>query len=106
MNVVLVDEIPKQLCRIATPVLYGRRQAEVIGAAGKDAATTVFADQEKLGHNLFPGLFGRQTVPPRKPADVEQLGTIVENVGAADPGDLVAHHAAIACEPLLQVQWI
>src|SRR5438046_10614038 len=100
MNVVLVDELPKQLCRIATPVLYGRRQAEVIGATGKDAATTVFADQEKLGHDLFPGMLRRQPVPPREPADVEQLGTIVEDVGSADPGDLVAHHAAIPCERL------
>src|SRR5205085_12033933 len=95
MNVVLVDELPKQLSRIATAVLYGCRQAEVIGAAGKDAAASVLADQEELGHHFFPGVLRRQAAPPREPADVEQPGTIVEDVGAADPDDLVAHRAAI-----------
>src|SRR5207249_1746057 len=79
-------------------------QATAQPAAGKDAAATVLADQEKLGHDLFPGVLGRQAMPPGEPADVEQFDTIVEDVGAADPGDLVAHHAAIPDEALLQVQ--
>src|SRR5579884_3084734 len=101
---VFSDNVVEEDIGVGAAVFDGGGQAEMIGATGQNATAAIFANQQELGENLFSSVFGRQAVPPGEAADVEQFGTVIEDVRAAHPGNLVAHQLAVPDEFLLQVE--
>src|SRR5258707_10593587 len=43
-------------------------------------------------------------MPPGKPPNIKQFGTIVKDIGATNPGNLVAHYPMFLHKTLLQVK--
>src|SRR5258706_15477275 len=43
-------------------------------------------------------------MPPGKPPNIKQFGTIIKDIGATNPGDLVAHYPMLLYKTLLQVK--
>src|SRR5437016_2873938 len=91
-NSIFLCQFIEQFCCVASAILYGRWQPEVVSATGKNAAAAIFAEEEKLHHHLFSGMLPRQTLPPGETSDAEQLCTVKHDVGSSNPGNLVAHH--------------
>jgi hypothetical protein len=72
----------------------------------EDGLSIAHIAQQKLDDDFFPGMFWRQAMPPGESTYTLQLGAIIKHIGAANPGDFVAHHLSGICQELFQMQGV
>lgn len=78
----------------------------MVGAAGKNAASSIPAEQKKLDSDFFPSVLNRKALPPGESSDAEQFLAIKKDIRASHPGHFIANHLAIGRQVLFQMQGI